>query len=65
MATDDSATRQLDAIATATERATELTRQLLAFSTRQVTQTGTGDLNDAVLETREIMAPRSERRSGS
>ena len=57
VATDDSATRQLDAIATATERATELTRRLLTFSTRQVTQTGTADLNDAVLETREIMAP--------
>jgi signal transduction histidine kinase/CheY-like chemotaxis protein len=57
VATDDSATRQLDAIATATERATELTRRLLTFSTRQVTQTATADLNDAVLETREIMAP--------
>ena len=40
VATDDSATRQLDAIATATERATELTRRLLTFSTRKVTQTG-------------------------
>ena len=57
MATDDWATRQLDAIATATERATELTRRLLTFSTRQVAQTATADLNDAVLETREIMAP--------
>jgi signal transduction histidine kinase/ActR/RegA family two-component response regulator len=57
VATDDSATRQLDAIATATERATELTRRLLTFSTRQVTQTATADLNDAVLEAREIMAP--------
>jgi signal transduction histidine kinase/ActR/RegA family two-component response regulator len=56
VATDDSATRQLDAIATATERAADLTRRLLTFSTRQVTQTGTADLNDAVLETREIMA---------
>jgi signal transduction histidine kinase/ActR/RegA family two-component response regulator len=52
---DPSATRQVDAIATATQRASELTRQLLTFSRRQVVETSEVDLNEVVLETREML----------
>jgi signal transduction histidine kinase/ActR/RegA family two-component response regulator len=54
LAADRSAGEQLDAIATAAERATDLTQQLLTFSSRQVTQAADVDLN-AVVEETEVM----------
>jgi signal transduction histidine kinase/CheY-like chemotaxis protein len=56
LTSDPAASRQLDAIATATERASDLTRQLLTFSRRQVTESSQLDLNEVVLETAAMIA---------
>jgi signal transduction histidine kinase/ActR/RegA family two-component response regulator len=56
VAGDPSAGGQLDAIATATERATDLTRQLLTFSSRQGVEASDLDLNEVVLETEAMIA---------
>ena len=56
LAGDPSAGGPLDAIATATERATDLTRQLLTFSSRQVVEASDVDLNEVVLETEAMIA---------
>jgi signal transduction histidine kinase/ActR/RegA family two-component response regulator len=48
---DDGSAEKLDAIATAAERANDLTRQLLTFSPGQVIQTSEVDLNASVRET--------------
>ena len=53
---DADATAKVDAIATAAERANDLTRQLLTFSPRQVMQTAHLDLNESVLETRALIS---------
>ena len=52
---DPELTHDLQEIAHAGERATELTRQLLAFGRRQVLQTTAFDLNQAVIETNDIL----------
>jgi signal transduction histidine kinase/CheY-like chemotaxis protein len=48
---DDGSAEKLDAIATAAERANDLTRQLLTFSPGQLVQTSEVDLNASVRET--------------
>jgi signal transduction histidine kinase/ActR/RegA family two-component response regulator len=48
---DDGSADKLDAIATAAERANDLTRQLLTFSPGQIVQTSEVDLNKSVRET--------------
>ncbi len=53
---DAAATRHLDAISTATDRATDLTRQLLTFSRRQVTESSYLNLNEVIIETAAMMA---------
>jgi signal transduction histidine kinase/CheY-like chemotaxis protein len=50
------ASRKIEAITTATERANDLTRQLLTFSPRQVVQTSHVDLNESVLETKALIS---------
>lgn len=52
---DPELTHNLQEIARASERATELTRQLLAFGRRQVLRPSTFDLNKAVMETNAIV----------
>jgi signal transduction histidine kinase/CheY-like chemotaxis protein len=52
---DESSRRDLDEIRRAAERATALTRQLLAFSRRQILQARVLDLNTVVLNTVEML----------
>jgi signal transduction histidine kinase/ActR/RegA family two-component response regulator len=47
---------KVDAIATAGERANDLTRQLLTFSPQQVVQMSLLDLNQSVLETKSLIS---------
>jgi len=53
---DPAAAAKVDAIATAADRANDLTRQLLTFSPRQVMQTAHLDLNESVLETEALLS---------
>jgi signal transduction histidine kinase/ActR/RegA family two-component response regulator len=53
---DPDAAAKVDAIATAADRANDLTRQLLTFSPRQVMQTAHLDLNESVLETEALLS---------
>jgi two-component system, cell cycle sensor histidine kinase and response regulator CckA len=52
---DDSALRSVECIATATDRAAELTRKLLAFGRKQVMRPRPVDLNELVRKNRELI----------
>jgi two-component system cell cycle sensor histidine kinase/response regulator CckA len=52
---DESTLRSVDCIATATDRAAELTRKLLAFGRKQVMRPRVVDLNELVLKNRELI----------
>src|SRR5665213_113504 len=53
---DSDATRKVEAIVAAAERANDLTRQLLSISPGQVVQTSQLDLNESALDTQELIA---------
>ena len=55
LGTDDPLRRNLEGIKSASERAASLTRQLLAFSRKQVLQPKVLDLNDVVVETNKLL----------